>query len=228
MGKKKKDKNLYILLIDNHPFSDIAVKIFNRTLVDKNRKIIKSNFNHKIETNKENIHAIFNFQKQIINSKNLAKIKYPINFHPGPINFPGRGGYTWALYRNSKYYGATAHLMKKKVDTGKIIKEVKFKIEAYDNIESLKFKTFITSMNIFYDLLLQFSMRGKLNYEKKKWSRKPFKIKDINKINFLTDKMSSSLKKKIYRSTIYYPFGPFKYLKNKKIKIKLKKKQNIL
>ena len=172
MGKKKKDKNLYILLIDNHPFSDIAVKIFNRTLVDKNRKIIKSNFNHKIETNKENIHAIFNFQKQIINSKNLAKIKYPINFHPVPINFPGRGGYTLALYRNSKYYGATAHLMKKKVDTGKIIKEVKFKIEAYDNIESLKFKTFITSMNIFYDLLLQFSMRGKLNYEKKNGPKK--------------------------------------------------------
>ncbi len=225
---KKLNKELYVLVIDKHYFCSLVINIFKRTLKNHNIKIISSDFNNYIKKKKFRIYALFNFQNKIIKKENLKKIKYAINFHPGPINFPGRGVISWALYKNSKNYGATAHLMNEKVDTGKILKEKTFKINNYDNIETLKFKTFLASVDIFYDLLLQLSENKKIKLSNKKWSRKPYKIRELDKINLIDQDMNEDQIKKIYRSTIYYPYGPYKFHKNKKVKIKLKKKINII
>ena len=63
------------------------------------------------------MHLIF---KKIMKQK-IEKIRYN-KFSPGTKIFL-EGVISWALYRNSKNYGATAHIMDTKVDTGKIIEE---------------------------------------------------------------------------------------------------------
>ena len=51
-----------------------------------------------------------------------------INFHPGPPEFRGIGCANFALLKNSKYYGSTAHVMEAKVDSGPILmsKDLKY------------------------------------------------------------------------------------------------------
>ncbi len=228
MLKKKTNRKIFILVIPKQIFSSLLIEIFNKTLKQFNRKIINSDLNNYLNRKKTSIYAVFNFQNKIIKKNNLKKIKYPINFHPGPINFPGRGIISWALYKNAKNYGATAHIMNSKVDTGKIIKETTFKIYNYDNVETLKFKSFIASIGLFYDILIQFSKNKKIKFSKKKWKRRPYKIDEINKINLIKKNMSKSQIENIYRSTTYYPYGPYKLNKNKRVKIKLKRKINII
>ena len=40
--------------------------------------------------------------------------KYNINFHPGPPKYPGIGCFNYAIFNKDKFYGCTAHIMKKK------------------------------------------------------------------------------------------------------------------
>ena len=86
--------------------------------------------------------------------EHLKKIRYPINFHGGSLKYPGRGGYCHAIYKAEKIYGCVAHIMSKNVDTGKIIKGLNFKISDYDTVESLKFKTYLNSLALFYEIII--------------------------------------------------------------------------
>ena len=43
------------------------------------------------------------------------------NFHPGPPTYPGSHVASFALYEGAENYGATAHVMKAKVDCGTIV-----------------------------------------------------------------------------------------------------------
>jgi methionyl-tRNA formyltransferase len=102
----------------------------------------------------------------------ISKATYPINFHGGNTRYPGRGGYCHAIYNSEKNYGSVAHLMKKRVDTGKIIKELNFKISPNETVESLKFRTFLISFYLFYDIVLQIYNKN-LHFEKKNGKENP-------------------------------------------------------
>ncbi|MSO93735.1 MAG: methionyl-tRNA formyltransferase [Rhodospirillales bacterium] len=43
------------------------------------------------------------------------------NFHPGPPTYPGSHGVEFALYEGADRFGATAHVMRPKVDEGPIV-----------------------------------------------------------------------------------------------------------
>ena len=58
----------------------------------------------------------------ILNNKIINKAKIaPINFHPGTPKYRGIGCTNVALLDNVKEYGSTAHLINRKIDSGKII-----------------------------------------------------------------------------------------------------------
>ena len=57
----------------------------------------------------------------IIPEKIFKKFLISINIHPGSFEFPGRNPHHWACYKNSSKYGATAHIISKDVDQGRII-----------------------------------------------------------------------------------------------------------
>jgi methionyl-tRNA formyltransferase len=117
--------------------------------------------------------------------------------------------------------------MKKKVDTGKIIKELNFKISQNETVESLKFRTFLISFYLFYDVVLQI-LNKNLSFERKKWKRKPYKLSDLNKIRLIKKNFSKKRIDKIKQSTIYYPYVPF-FLSGTKIKkLKINFKRNLI
>lgn len=64
-----------------------------------------------------------------------------VNFHPGPIAYPGSGAGAWALLEGATSFGVTAHLMAEKVDSGPVIAASDFPISSAENSVSLLKKT---------------------------------------------------------------------------------------
>jgi methionyl-tRNA formyltransferase len=219
---------MFVLVIGNSFWFTLVTKVLRHYFNNKKIFIIDRNVNINLEKilKKNKIIYLFNFySSDIIKENLLEKIKYPINFHAGNTRYPGRGGYCHAIYNSEKTYGSVAHLMEKRVDTGKIIKELNFNISSNETVESLKFRTFLISFYLFYDIILQIFNKN-LNFEKKKWKRKPYKLSDLNKIKLVKKNFSKKKINKIKRSTTYYPYGPFFLIGSeiKKMKIKFKKK----
>ena len=118
--------------------------------------------------------------------------------------------------------------MKNDVDSGKIICERKFIIQNNDNIESLKFKSYLKILEIFYEILIQLNNGHALKFSKLKWSRKPYKISDLDKVNFYHYGENKKKIKNIHRSFDYYPYSPYCIKGEKKIKVKIKKVKNLI
>ena len=115
----------------------------------------------------------------------------------------------------------------KKVDSGKIIDEVKFPLEKFETIETTKFKLF-NKPRVFYNLLSNLNLNKNVRFKKIKWKRKTLKLEDLKKINTFNKNTPKNLRKLITRATEYYPFGPFMIDGNKVKKIKIKKKKHII
>ena len=67
------------------------------------------------------------------------------NFHPGPPTFPGSWAAGFALYAGAKRFGATLHVMEKRVDEGAIIAVDWFDVPPnpklrYDELEILAYQ----------------------------------------------------------------------------------------
>ena len=61
----------------------------------------------------------------------------------GLTEFPGIGCFNFAIFNSAEKFGATAHIMEPKVDTGKIIDVEYFSIDAEkENVETLSIKTY--------------------------------------------------------------------------------------
>jgi methionyl-tRNA formyltransferase len=231
MLENKKQKYNAILLIEKNNFNYLIKEIFDKTLnnsFNKKNVFIKNNKDLNKIMKLKKIDYLFNFQQKIINVEILNKIRFPINFHPGPTKYPGRGGYVWAIYQKSKYYGCVSHIMKKKVDSGRIIEEARFSIEKFDNVETLKFKSFLTNLRLFYNVLNNLNFKKKISYKNIQWKRKSLKLVDLEKINTFHKNSSKSLKQLIIRATEYYPYGPYMLDGQKKIKFKVRKKTHII
>lgn len=85
---------------------------------------------------------LFNFGPVIIQEKLLKSCGIaPINFHTAPPDWPGRGSCSFALYHGDRDFGVTAHIMDKALDSGPILKVLRFPIELHDTVESLHEKT---------------------------------------------------------------------------------------
>ena len=122
-------KKLHILLKKN------SKKLLYVENLNKNKK----NHLNKIS----NFDYLFSFRSyQILKRQTLKKINnLAINFHPGSPKYRGIGCTNFAIYNNEKIYGATAHLIDDKIDHGKIIDVVEFKIKEKDSLEKLLNKT---------------------------------------------------------------------------------------
>ena len=133
--------------------------------------------------------------------------KWNINFHPGPPEYPGVGCFNFALYDSAKQFGATAHLMLPKVDTGKIIGIKRFAIENEETVESLSIKTYSAQLDLFKEILKFIEVNNSLPSSVEKWQRKPYKRNELEKLATIDSKMTKAEIKKRIRAT-YYPGKP--------------------
>jgi methionyl-tRNA formyltransferase len=78
----------------------------------------------------QGVDLVLSFATSIIVDSNSLKHKYTkfVNVHSATPNFPGRDPHHFAIYNESKIYGATIHYMNEKVDSGKIINVVYEKV----------------------------------------------------------------------------------------------------
>tara|TARA_X000000950_G_scaffold277437_1_gene366850 strand:- start:11522 stop:12181 length:660 start_codon:yes stop_codon:yes gene_type:complete len=116
--------------------------------------------------------------------------KWNINFHPGPPEYPGTGCFNFAIYDLKKEYGATAHLMSPNVDAGRIIKVERFLMREDETVDSLSETTYKYLYEIFNDLVKYIAKNDSLPMTKEKWSRKPYKRSDLEKLATIDIEMS--------------------------------------
>ena len=173
---------------------------------------------------KKKIDYIFCFRSYFIlkHTELIKTKKAAINFHPGPPEFRGVGCVNYAIYKSSKYYGCTAHIMNPIVDSGAIIGIKRFKIKKRDTVEKVLHKT---HKNLFYLAKKTLSLLEKneknliflINkYKNIEWSKKLYKKKDLDKLYEIKKNVNKKTFEKILQSTNTKQFKPYIKIHKKK------------
>ena len=162
-----------------------------------------------VTVNKENYDLLISYiSPWIVPKAILDKTKrWNINFHPGPPEYPGIGCFNFAIYDTAKQFGATAHLMKPKVDTGQIIGVKRFAMANEETVESLSIKTYSAQLALFKEILEFIGINDSLPISVEKWQRKPYKRNELEKLATIDSNMNKTEIDKRIRAT-YYPGKP--------------------
>ncbi len=73
----------------------------------------------------------------------LKRVHYAINFHPTLLP-RHRGRYLhWIILEGDRESGVTAHFMDNELDTGAIVRQMRFPVSKFDTVESLLRKVLI-------------------------------------------------------------------------------------
>ena len=140
----------------------------------------------------------------IIPKSVLGRTKqWNINFHPGPPEYPGIGCFNFALYESAKEFGATAHLMGQKVDTGRIIGVRRFPISSDETVLSLSLKTYSAQYSLFIDTVDFISSNNSLPACSEDWKRKPTTRKELEDLATIKPVMAQEEIAKKIRATYY-------------------------
>ena len=137
----------------------------------------------QLEYDKNSI--IISYGTSTIVPKNIlstALISY--NIHSASPEFPGRDPHNWAIYRKSRQYGATLHLMSPNVDSGRIIKVKKFSVKKHFKPCDLLKESNNKSIELFTWLLEQLCRKNTLPPEisTMKWGKIKTSRKDLKNI----------------------------------------------
>ena len=145
---------------------------------------------------------------KILNNTN----KWNINFHPGPPAYPGIGCFNFAIYNSEDKFGATAHIMQKKVDSGQIIGVEYFSMTNEETVETLSIKTYNAQLILYKNIINHIKNHDRLPSCIYSWERKPYRridLEELSKINI--DMPYTEIQKRI-RAT-YYPGKPAPFIK---------------
>jgi methionyl-tRNA formyltransferase len=225
VGKKRDKKNTGVFKLmqsinkvtlftkRNKPFISEVIKFLKtnfsqcNVFMGKNKeKIPKEAFKHKQDVLLSYI-SPWVIPKEILSNTRL----WNINFHPGPPEYPGVGCTNFAVYNNEKIYGVIAHIMKEKVDTGKIIKVKRFPIDKNDGVYQITNKAYKYLFEIFKDIFGEILKKREISFCDEIWQRKPYTRKELEKLCKITVDMSKEeIEKRIKATT--YPNMPGAYI----------------
>jgi methionyl-tRNA formyltransferase len=86
----------------------------------------------------------------IVPAEVLDRLGYgAYNFHPGPPHFPGWEPARFAIHRQATEFGATAHVMTKRVDAGPIVGVEMFSIPAGIGVNGLEELSYARLVQLF-------------------------------------------------------------------------------
>ena len=143
-SKKKKSKIRLNLVITNNNkamglkhakksnIKSLFINYHNRKIAEN--KILKILIQKKIK-----LVCLAGFMK-ILSYKFISNYKYPIlNIHPSLLpKYKGLNTHKLVVNNKEKYTGCTVHLVRKKIDSGKIIMQKKIKVYKNDTAQSLE------------------------------------------------------------------------------------------
>ena len=140
----------------------------------------------------------------IIPAEVLANAKEGgINLHPGSPAYPGIGCTNFAIYNEEREFGITCHFMEPKVDTGRIIKVVRFPIHEKDTVYSITQRCYTIILHVFFELVDNFLQGKKPEAGHEQWQRKPYTRKELNNLCLLTKDMDKQEMKQRIAATTY-------------------------
>lgn len=130
-----------------------------------------------------------------------------VNFHPGPPEYPGIGCTNFAIYEGATTYGVTCHHMHPKVDTGPIIRVVRFPLYPTDTVLSLTQRCYAAIANVFYEIADLLLAGQPLPASPERWCRRPFRRSELDGLCRLTPDMSEEEIQRRVRATVFpgYP-----------------------
>jgi methionyl-tRNA formyltransferase len=147
----------------------------------------------------------------------IAKAKIAaINFHPGPVEYPGSGCINFALFDGVKQYGVTAHVMNEKVDNGPVLECRRFPVLPLDSVDTLLARTHLKLVDLFFDVVTDLVIGGKdslinkiNNSSNESWRGAATKIKDLEKLSVVPVDISEDALKRLIKATYTEKFPPY-------------------
>jgi methionyl-tRNA formyltransferase len=126
-----------------------------------------------------------------------------VNFHPGPPAYPGIGCYNFALYDEVEEYGVVCHQMAPRVDTGRIVRSVRFAVFPTDTVASLRERSLAYLLTLFYDVASELLRGQPLTWSGESWERPPYTRRELNALCVLTRDMNQREIARRVRATTY-------------------------
>jgi methionyl-tRNA formyltransferase len=97
-----------------------------------------------------NVHSLFVMNGDVVSAPRIGSF----NMHPGPLpRYAGLNAVSWALYRGETRHGVTIHKMEPAIDTGPIVYQSLFGIEANDTALSVFVKCIKAGVALMLQLL---------------------------------------------------------------------------
>ena len=160
---------------------------------------------------------IFSYRSKYILGKTILNNvkKFAINFHPGPPEYRGIGCLNFAILSSEKKFGVTAHIINNKIDDGKILKVKYFKIYKKQNLKKILDTTHKHLYNLSKKVLDHVLKSEKFSKVKQKWSKKLYRLKDLEDLYNLNVSMKKYDLNKILRATLINNYKPY-LINNKK------------
>ena len=206
MGRANCETSKKIILFLKKIFNQVDIFTSKNSFTKPNKKILSWHGDY-----------IFCFRSFYILKKNfIKKAKFAaINFHPGSPKYRGIGCVNFAILKNEKKYGSTAHVIDENIDSGKIINVKYFSIKKNDGVESILNKTYYHQYLQFISIVSQLArsdsslQRLIKSSKKEKWSKKLNTRKDLNKLYDIKANTSKKMLDLILRATITKKYKPY-------------------
>lgn len=136
----------------------------------------------------------------------LRRSALAINFHPASAAYPGIGCYNFALYEGAAEYGAVAHHMAPRVDTGSLIAERRFPVFAGDSVETLKLRTLVVMTALYAEIVGMLAAGKPLPECAAVWERRPFTRRELDALATVDPGMPPEEIARRVRATTYPGF----------------------
>ncbi len=133
-----------------------------------------------------------------------------INFHNGPPEYPGIGCVNFAIYDDSRSYGATCHHMSPAVDSGNIIKVRRFDVAPVETVWTLLSRTNSVMFELFCEISPFLIHKRTLPSSPERWTRSAFRRKQLEALCRLDRDMASGEIDRRVRATTF-PGAPGAY-----------------
>jgi len=149
----------------------------------------------------------------IVKKEHLARANIAaINFHPGPPEYPGIGCTNFAIYNRENTFGVTCHHMAPQVDSGAIIRVVRFPLYETDSVLSLTQRCYAHIAVLFYEVLDDILAGRLLPQSSESWRRKPYRRSQLEELCRLTKDMSEEEVALRKRATAYPGYPGARYV----------------
>lgn len=183
------NKYTCILLTGDHDHLSASAEVFARKLFDvrhvsrypRNAKHLAAEVTDL--TRQGGIDFLFNYLSPVIVPERILQsvVRAAVNFHPAGSEWPGIGSASYALYEGDETFGVTAHLMTAQVDSGPIVRTLRFPILPEDDCESLWGRALNFSLFLLYDVLAHAARTGLAEPCGEAWKRPANRRADFEK-----------------------------------------------